>query len=245
VGPTSKPAAARQPRDHRRRSTEPTTAPRRQPIWTSLRAGLAFTWRQPLIRALSLSEATFLFGFAVTYAVQLVFFTRHLHLSPATIGVIFTIGSVGGLLGGLAAQHAGQRYGTGPTIIGGSVLRAAGIAAVPLAAIAGPLTLPLLIGSRLINAFGWTLWEVHQETTQQLATPPQLRGRVNAAVLYAVQGADALGGLAGASLAALLGVTPTLAIGATGALLGTTWLLTPKIRHLHTPPPPPADPPRR
>ncbi|WP_157181161.1 MFS transporter [Actinopolymorpha alba] len=136
------------------------------------------------------------------YAVQMVFFTRDLNLSPAMIGVIFTVGSVGGLLGGMAARTAGVRFTTGRTILTGSLLRAAGIALVPLAALAGPAALPLLVVSRLVNAFGWTLWEVHQETMQQLLTPARLRGRVNGSVQFVVQGVDALGAFVGAGLVA-------------------------------------------
>lgn len=212
------------------------SATTREGVWTALVVGLRFVWSQPLVRAFTLSDATFLFSFAVVYAVQMVFFTRSLHLSPAMIGVIFTVGSLGGVLGGVTARAVGVRLTTGRAIVTGSFLRAAGIALVPFAALVGPAALPLLVLSRLVNAFGWTLWEVHQETTQQLLTPNRLRGRVNGSVLFVVQGADALGGFVGAGLAALLGVLPTLAVGATGALLGTAWLATSRLLRLRRPP---------
>ncbi|MET9019634.1 MFS transporter [Actinopolymorpha sp. NPDC004070] len=208
----------------------------------ALVAGLRFVWRQPLVRAFTLSDATFLFSFAVVYAVQLVFFTRELGLSPAVIGVIFTVGSIGGLLGGMVSRPIGVRLTTGRTILAGSILRASGIAMVPLAALAGSAAVPLLVFSRLVNAFGWTLWEVHQETTQQLLAPAGLRGRVNGSVQFVVRGVDALGAFAGAGLAALLGVFPTLAAGAAGALLGTAWLATSRLWGLRTPPPQADDP---
>jgi MFS family permease len=158
------------------------------------------------------------------------------------IGVIFAVGSLGGLLGGMVARAVGVRLTTGRTIVTGSLLRAAGIALVPVALLVGPAALPLLVFSRLVNTFGWTLWEVHQETTQQLLTPASLRGRVNGSVQFIVQGTDALGGFVGAGLAALLGVDPTLAIGAVGALLGTAWLATSRLWQLRTPPPPADEP---
>jgi MFS family permease len=211
-------------------------------VWPALIAGLRFAWRQPLVRTFTLSDATFVFSFNIVYAVQMVFFARELHLSPAMIGVIFTVGSLGGLLGGMVARAVGVRLTTGRTIVTGSLLRAAGIALVPVAIFVGPAALPLLVFSRLVNAFGWTLWEVHQETTQQLLTPASLRGRVNGSVQFIVQGTDALGGFVGAGLAALLGVVPTLAIGAVGALLGTAWLATSSLWQLRTPPPPAGEP---
>jgi MFS family permease len=226
------------------RHQEPTpSATTRESVWPGLVAGLRFVWRQPLVRAFTLSDATFVFSFAIVYAVHMVFLTRDLNLSPAMIGVIFTVGSIGGVLGGMAARMVGVRLTTGRTIITGSLLRAFGIALVPLAIFVGPAALALLVVSRLVNAFGWTLWEVHQETTQQLLTPAGLRGRVNGSVQFTVQGVDALGGFVGAGLAALLGVLPTLAVGALGALLGTAWLATSKLWGLRTPPPATDEPP--
>lgn len=218
------------------------SAATRERVWPALVAGLRFAWRQPLIRAFTLSDATFVFSFNIVYAVQMVFFTRDLNLSPAMIGVIFTVGSVGGMLGGMVARSVGVRLTTGRTILTGSLLRAVGIALVPLAALAGPAALPLLVIARLVNAFGWTLWEVHQETTQQLLTPASHRGRVNGGVQFIVQGVDALGAFVGAGLAALLGVLPTLAVGALGALLGTAWLATRRLWGLRTLPPPADEP---
>lgn len=197
--------------------------------WASIREGLEFAWRQAIVRALILSEATYTCSFAVLSAVLMVFFARRLHLDPALIGIIFTVGSIGGILGGLVARGLGNRLRRGRAVLVGSLLRGCGIAIVPLAALAGPLGLPLLIVSRLVNAFGWTVWDVHQETTQQLLTPNRMRGRVNASALLAIHGFDTLGGFAGTGLAALLGVLPTLTIGAVGAALGTAWLLTRRV----------------
>lgn len=36
---------------------------------------------------------------------------------------------------------------------------------------AGPLAIAVVIISRFVNAFGWTLWDVHQETTKQRLAP--------------------------------------------------------------------------
>ncbi|GAB3407366.1 MFS transporter [Flindersiella endophytica] len=196
----------------------------RERLWPALRAGWTFSWRQPLVRAFLLSETGFGYAFAVMFSVQLVFFTGSLDLSPFEIGLIFAIGSVGGLVGGLLARPIGAWLQTGRSIVTGSLLRAAGLALFPLAAIAGSFALPLLIAARLVNAFGWTLWEVHQETTQQLLTPAGLRGRVNSTGLFAMQVADALGMATGAALAGVVGVLPTLVAGAVAAVLSSAFL---------------------
>lgn len=204
----------------------------RERIWPALLAGWAFLWRQRAVRAFTASEVGFVYAFAVMFSVQLVFFTRDLHLSPAVIGLIFTVGSVGGLLGGLVARPIGVRLTAGRSIIAGALLRAAGVALFPLAAVAGPLALALLIGARLVNAFGWTLWEVHQEATQQRLTPAGIRGRANASAIFAVQVADALGMATGAALASVIGVLPTLVVGAVVVVLSVAFLGSSAVRRL-------------
>ena len=224
-----------------RRPEPAPAAERRAAAWRSLPRGLVFVWRQSILRAFTLADATYSFFYSVAYAVLLVFFTRNLQISPSVIGLIFTVGSLGGVLAALVAPRIGRRLTPGRATIGGSALRGAGIALLPLAAVAGPFALPILIAARLVNAFGWTLWEVHQETTQQLLIPHRLRGRVNSSVLFVVVGVEALGSLAGAGLAATLGVTTTLVIGAVGAGLGTLWLATSHLWSLRAYPTPADD----
>jgi MFS family permease len=206
----------------------PEPAPERQArrsFWRSFVAGLAFTWRHALVRALALSEATYEFFFSMMYAVLFVFLSRELSLAPGVIGAIFAAGSVGGILGAFAARRAGERFGRRAAMVGGSLLRSGGLAAMLLSIVAGPFAVPVLIGARLCNAFGWTVWQVHQETTQQLVTPVRLLGRVNGSMLFVVRGMGALGGFAAAALAAAHGVVPTLVIGAVGAALAVVALL--------------------
>lgn len=225
------------------RQAEPPTSRREQAsVWVAFRDGLMFAWRQTLVRVFTFSEATFMFFFSLLQAVLLVFFTRTLGLPPGLIGIVFAAGSVGGLLGALVARRFGERFAPGPIIIAGSLLRASGLAIIPLAAILGPFAVPALITSRLINAFGWTLWQVHQETTQQLVTPDELRGRVTGSSLFLVRGCGSLGGFAAAALATSLGVVPIVVIGALGALLSTAWLFLSPILHLRSQPDQPEDP---
>lgn len=209
------------------RRAEPPIAVQTQPsIIADLRRGLLFSFGQPVVRTFMLSEATYMFFFSMMQAVLLVFFTRNLNLAPGLVGVIFTAGSVGGLVGGIISRRVGERFNLGPTVIGGSFLRAIGLAIVPAAMLLGPFAVPALIISRMINALGWTVWQVHQETTQQLLTPNELRGRVTGSSLFVVRSAGALGAFAAASLAARVGPVTTMVIGGLCAMLGTIWLLS-------------------
>lgn len=202
-------------------------------VLVGLRSGVTFIWHHGLVRVLALSEATYGLFFEVTFTALLVFYSRTLHLPPSEIGVIYAAGSIGGIVGGVAAGRVARQLGSRPTMVAGAILRSLGLAIVPLAVVVPGPAVAFLVVARFLNAFGWTIWEVHQMTMQQLATPNPLRGRVTSTTLFLGRGAETVGGFAGAGLAALFGVLPTLIVGGLGALLATTWLLAIPKRTTH------------
>lgn len=195
------------------------------PILRSFRAGLAYTWRQRVVRDLAISDGLYMFFWAATQSVTLVFLTRDLDLSAGLIGLVYSVGTAGGLLGAALARRIGLRIGSGRSIVSGSVLRSGGMALLPVAIVAGPLAIPVVIVSRLINAFGWTLWDVHQETTKQRLLDDAYRGRANGSVLFVFGSAIALGSAAGAGIVTLTTVQATLTACGLATLSAAGWLL--------------------
>ncbi len=206
-----------------KREDEPRPESNPHPV-QAFKEGLAHAWQQRTIRALALSEATYIFFWASMQSVLLVFLTDDLGLKPTVIGLVFTLGTIGGLVGAALAKPVKNWLGESRAIVVGNVLRSVGMALMPLAAILGPLAVPALMLTRLLNSFGWTVWEVHRETVQQRLLADAVRGRVNGTVLFLGGAALAAGMAAGAGIVALVGVVPTLVIGGVGTLLATAWL---------------------
>ena len=75
--------------------------------------GMQFVWKDRRLRALT--ESTVIFNFCANgaFAVYLVYAVRSLGLSPATIGVIFSLGNVGWLAGALVAGRLTTKLGVG------------------------------------------------------------------------------------------------------------------------------------
>jgi MFS family permease len=199
------------------------------PVVQSFRDGLAYTWRQPTVRAFAFSEATYIFFWSATESILLVFLSRNLGLSAGMIGLIFTVGTLGGLLGAALSRRIGSRLTPGPTILLGNILRSLGMVMIPLAVFLGPMAVPALMLGRLVNSFGWTLWDIHHETLQQQLLPDRIRGRVNGSVMFLGGSALTFGSAAGAGLVVLFDVLPTLIIGGVGTLLAAGWLLAIKL----------------
>ncbi len=79
--------------------------------------GMQFVWRERRLRALT--ESTVIFNFCANgaFAVYLVYAVRSLGLSPAAIGVIFSLGNVGWLAGALVAGRLSTKLGVGRALI--------------------------------------------------------------------------------------------------------------------------------
>ena len=93
--------------------------------------GLRFVFGNALLRAIAATTATSNLFSGVATAVEVVFLVRTIHASPAVIGLMFTLGGVGGVLGAFAAGPIARRFGGArATIIG--LLFGVGVVLVPL-----------------------------------------------------------------------------------------------------------------
>jgi len=178
--------------------------------------------------ALSNLFSSMLFALFFTYAV------RRLHLSPATIGLVFAIGSVGFLLGALCAQRVSARIGIGPAIVWSAFLIGPPTLLVPLAPQRSPLL--WLAASLLVISFGIPIYNISQVSLRQSICPPRLQGRMNATMRFMVWGTQPVGALVGAVLGSdgVLGLRPTLFIAAGGQLVCFLPVLLSPVRSLRS-----------
>jgi hypothetical protein len=97
---------------------------------------------------------------------------------------------------------------------------------VPLAVlVAPPLTLALLVLAAFVCGAAITIGGVCEVALRQEITPNRLQGRMNATMRSLNWSTAAIGALIGGALGDCLGVVPALAIGATGSLLSSGWLV--------------------
>jgi predicted MFS family arabinose efflux permease len=198
------------------RAREPRPEPGAAPsMWRELREGLAYLVRHRYWRPLAVTTAAANFFWSMVGAVLLVYAVRELGMSPATIGLVLTLGGIGGLAGALFAPRIGRSLGVGATVVGASVLFGPPLLLVPLAA--GATTIPVLVLSFTLSTAGATIYAITGLSLMQTLTPERLLGRMNASRRFIVFGAIPLGSLAGGTLASQLGLRPTIWIGAIGA----------------------------
>ena len=80
--------------------------------------------------------------------------------------------------------------------------------------------------------FGAVVYNLARLSYRQAICPPQLLGRMNAAVRWVVWGTIPLGALLGGALGSLLGVRPTLWIAFAGSWAGGWWVFFSPLRRL-------------
>jgi len=208
-------------------------APERKPdrhLGREIAEGVRFVFGNRLLRSIAACTGSSNFFSSLTGAMLIVLLARVLHLAPGAIGLFFSLGAVGGLAGAFVTDRVVKRLGQGPAIW-------------ISAAVSGPPSLLLPLAQR--GALVWTaaaafmvtslcvvVYNVTQVSFRQGLTPEHLLGRMNATMRFLVWGTLPLGAFAGGVLGQLIGVRPTLWVGAIGGLLPFVPVLLSPLRHL-------------
>ncbi len=202
----------------RKHEEKPVTAEGAKPrMRTELWEGLQYVVHHPLLRPQALCTGTSNFFSNVTFAVFLVYAVRTLDLSAAEVGLIFTIGGLGGLAAALTSQRITRRFGVGRTTIAMALMWGSAAFLVPLAPQDFPH--PFLVAFGLISSFAIVVYNITQVSLRQAITPERIQGRMNSVMRFLVWGTIPLGSLVGGALGSTIGLRETLFVGATGGLL--------------------------
>ena len=212
------PATPAPPRD-------PTSSVRREIV-----EGLRFYRRSPLLLAESAAIVTVNFGLTLGGSIFLVYLVRELALTPALIGLAFSFGAVGTLIGAVGGAGLGRRIGVGPSLIVGCTV---GSAATFVMVLANPATaFPLLVLSGVLQGLTLMVVNINGVSLRQALTPDALQGRVNATGRWINWSVIPLATIIGGAVATAIGLRATIALSVGISLLSLPWLLLSPLRSL-------------
>jgi MFS family permease len=196
--------------------TVPDRATRRK-LRHEIAEGLSFVVRQPLLRRIVACTGTFNLFSSMTMALLVLYVLRTLGLSESTLGFVFSVGAIGGIVGAATAARFARAVGEGRSIPLSSLVCAVAGVFIPLATVGAPAV--LLIAGWFVTSWGVVAYNVTQVSFRQRLCPPALLGRMNASVRFIVFGTMPLGGLLGGVLGEWVGVVPTLWVTAVGGFV--------------------------
>jgi MFS family permease len=195
-----------------------------------LLAGLAFVLKHPILRKIAGCTGTANLFFTMAYSLVIYFMVRVLHVHAAYTGLIFAVGGLGGVVGGIVSGRLGRWVGSA-RIIWVSIL-VAGLFGflIPLAEPGWRLVL-LPVGLFGIG-LEVVLYNIAQLSYRQSICPPELLGRMNAAIRWIVWGTMPLGGLLAGALGSALGTRTTIWIGVAGSWAAGFWVFFSPLRSM-------------
>ena len=187
-------------------------APAAPPTWHDAFEGLRFVRGQPIIAgAISLDLFAVLFGGAT--AILPAFADGIFHAGPSGLGALRSAPAVGAAIVAAFLSRRPLRRHVGPTLF-------VAVAAFGVATIAFGLSRSFVLSLVMLAFVGGTdmVSVVIRSSLVQLATPDGMRGRVNAVENVFIGASNQLGAFESGSLAALMGVVPSVVAGGIGTI---------------------------
>jgi MFS family permease len=205
-------------------------------VLSEIRDGLRVILSNPVLCALAATAGTTNLCAGALATVYVLFVTRDLGIQPGMLGVLFSAGSAGSVLGAVAVARVTQRFGLGRTM--GAVILIEGLATllVPLAGIALAATIPLLLTARFVVGLTVPIFNVNLVSMRQAATPDELQGRANASSRFISGALLPVGAVAGGALGERVGLPTTLTLAALGIMLSSLWIFLSPVRAVRASP---------
>jgi MFS family permease len=207
----------------------------RQEIAVGLRYVTGHRWLRSIAATTGISN---FFG-NVIGAILILYLTRERDLGPAAIGIAFSIGSLGFLVAAFTTGAATKRLSVGRML----VLTAIGfsLAGLPLVLAPDDLVFWAVALFGFTSGFFGVAWNINQVSLRQAITPPRMQGKMNATMRFIVWGTMPVGAILGGALGSLIGLYPTIVIGAVGGLVAFIPVTLSSVRHIVTMPEPAQD----
>jgi MFS family permease len=188
------------------------TPPPRDPAqraWRDLTEGVRQVRLDPLVRGVVIMCAALAF-LGVSYMPFLpVLAKTQLHAGPQALGIMYSVGGIGGLVGGLVIASMGRGAGRLRLLLVGAPVYAASLFMVAHSQLLA-LTLPALVGI----SFAFVALNTSMTTLLQTDTDPRLRGRLLGIYATIFAGLQPLGTVAYGLLGPAVGLFNAIGVGA-------------------------------
>jgi MFS family permease len=188
-------------------------------VFKDINEGLKFVFGNKILKSLTISLTFVNLGYALIQTIIVVFAYKNLMLSPSQVGIIFSISSIGLIIGALVSKKVIELIGIGKSLFLSSGFLGLSLGLIPLSDYVSPIitfTLLWTAGSLFLP-----ILDVNQVTLRQSITPTHLQGRMNATIRTFMWGATPLGALLGGTIGDLAGMRIAFIVGGVCIIIGT------------------------
>ncbi len=210
---------------------DPLTTPRIS-AWAEAKEGFGFVARNRVVRALVGEAATWNFF----NEILLLGLTLHVidvySNGPIVLGALFVLAGLGAVAGASLSSRATSRFGYGRSLTTTLIVGNTAPLLFALSSNGSAAAFTLYATAMALSGFGIGLANAQAVTVRQLATAPDLRGRVNAAYRFLSWGMIALGAVAAGFVATSWGGFAAMIVGAAGTTLASLWIILSPVRTL-------------
>ena len=205
--------------------TSPAALPRAS-MRAQIAEGLRFVFGHPALRTIGAATATSNLFSSIGGAAFMIFAINELKMSPALIGLAFSLGSLGGLTAALVADPLSRWLGVGRVIVLTVAFGGPFETAIAFAQPESDVVNLLMIALAGFTMGGsGTIYNINQVSLRQALTPAAMAGRMNATMRWFVWGTMPIGSLLGGIIGEQLGLRSAILIGGVGASLAFIPLL--------------------
>ncbi|GGS50039.1 MFS transporter [Actinokineospora fastidiosa] len=163
--------------------------------------GLAFLWRDRVLRAFSVVVGLFNFATSATYAILVLYAVGAMGLDDRGFGWLLAAVAGGSVVGSVAAERVERGLGRDRALVGSLAV------AAPLIALPAATANPIAVGAGFFGSGAAIMvLNIVMVSLRQRRTPDRLRGRVTSGHRMVAWGSKPLGALAGGLVGELLGL---------------------------------------
>jgi predicted MFS family arabinose efflux permease len=197
-------------------------APARAPghrIWHDVLEGLRFVLGDPALRAIAAGGATHnFFSNGALVALYILYANQVLGLGPIELGIAFSFGGPGALVGSILALRYARWFGMRSTLVHMQLLTGLSRSLIPLA-IFVPQPIVLVAAGELLLGIVRAILNVNVVSLRQAMTPDHLQGRMSASIRFLMWSVVPFGALLGGLGGERIGLQATMTIAAFGTTL--------------------------
>lgn len=201
----------------KKREDKPNNPDPKQNVIGNIKEGLNFVFRNPILSRITISTGLFNLSGLIMESIYILYVTRELDLSPLILGIIFSVGGVGAMVGAAIAERAVKLFSLGRTLY--LMLISSGVfyyLVITTEALPTAVTVGLLMLVQFMDAATVVIYNINQRSLRTAITPDHMQGRMNASMRFIIFGSIPIGALLGGIVGELFGAQFTIALGATG-----------------------------